>query len=45
VTQRRRSPLFAAWLAITSRGPVCRRWLAYPNFIAMSARSRASGIC
>jgi hypothetical protein len=26
------TPEFSAWLAIRSRGPVCRRWHAYPNF-------------
>jgi hypothetical protein len=30
--RRLRSFEFATWLAIRSRGPVCRRWLAYPNF-------------
>ncbi|MCD9821626.1 hypothetical protein [Bradyrhizobium japonicum] len=25
------SPTFSAWLAIKRR-PICKRWLAYPNF-------------
>jgi hypothetical protein len=29
---RRSSPVFAAWLAIQSRGPVCRRWRSFSNF-------------
>ena len=35
MTQRgQRSPVFAAWRAIRSRGPLCRRWRAFPNFYA-----------
>ena len=30
--RRRRSPVFSAWLAIGSRGPVCERWRSFPNF-------------
>jgi hypothetical protein len=26
------TPVFAAWLAIQRRGPVCRRWRCYANF-------------
>jgi hypothetical protein len=29
---RRRSPVFAAWLAIQTRGRVCRRWRSFPCF-------------
>jgi hypothetical protein len=29
---RRVSPLFATWLAIQSRGPICKRWCAFPIF-------------
>jgi hypothetical protein len=25
-------PVFAAWLAIRSRGPVCERWRSFSNF-------------
>jgi hypothetical protein len=26
------TPEFSAWLAAIARGPICRRWRAYPNF-------------
>ena len=29
--RKRRSPVFAAWLAIM-RGPVCARWRSFSNF-------------
>jgi hypothetical protein len=32
MTQPRRSPLFAAWLAIQARGRVCERWRSFANF-------------
>jgi hypothetical protein len=33
VTRRgHRSPVFAAWLAIRSRGKVCERWRSFSNF-------------
>jgi hypothetical protein len=25
-------PVFAAWLAIKSRGPICDRWRSFPSF-------------
>ena len=33
IRRGRRSPVFAAWLAI-SRGPVCERWRSFSNFYA-----------
>jgi hypothetical protein len=30
--RRRRSPVFATWLAIQSRGPVCERWKKFALF-------------
>jgi hypothetical protein len=32
IRRGRRSPEFAAWLAIRSRGPVCERWRSFANF-------------
>jgi hypothetical protein len=29
-----RPPVFAAWLAIRHRGPVCQRWRTFPAFYA-----------
>jgi hypothetical protein len=34
VRRKRRSPVFAAWLAILSRGRVCERWRSFGNFYA-----------
>jgi hypothetical protein len=31
IRRRRRSPTFAAWLAIT-KGPVCERWRSFGTF-------------
>ncbi len=33
VRRRRRSPVFAAWLAVT-KGPCCARWRNFPAFYA-----------
>jgi hypothetical protein len=30
--RRRRTPMFAMWLAIQRRGPVCERWRSFGNF-------------
>ena len=30
--RRRRSPMFAMWLAIQKRGPVCERWRDFGTF-------------
>lgn len=30
--RRRRSPVFAAWMAIQTRGRVCERWRSFSNF-------------
>jgi hypothetical protein len=32
IRRRRRSPVFALWLAIQKRGPVCERWRSFSNF-------------
>jgi hypothetical protein len=32
VRRRRRSPIFALWLAIQRRGPVCARWRSFGTF-------------
>jgi hypothetical protein len=32
IRRGRRSPIFAAWLAIQSRGRVCQRWRSFSNF-------------
>jgi hypothetical protein len=32
VRRSRYTPTFAVWLAVQARGPLCRRWRAYPNF-------------
>jgi hypothetical protein len=32
IRRKRRSPVFAAWLAALARGPVCERWRSFSNF-------------
>jgi hypothetical protein len=32
IRRKRRSPVFAAWLAIQSRGRVCERWRSFASF-------------
>jgi hypothetical protein len=34
VRRGQRPPVFAAWLAIKSRGPICGRWRSFGNFYA-----------
>ena len=45
VRRRRRSPMFALWLALQRHGPMCARWQSFGTFYRDVHRSHRGGIC